>query len=92
MENPASKKDNTLELELNTTIAAAHPDQAAASPIQVKDEQETQEQRTGQSESDDEHNESKKLNKLSPKAKIKSITNGFLEMIDYMDFSFEMAF
>ena len=48
--------------------------------------------KTGQSDSDDDLNESKKLGKLSPKAKIESITKGFSEMIDYMDFSFEMAF
>jgi hypothetical protein len=90
-ETAAAKADEAkAELELNTTIA--QPEEQAASTLEIE-KRASQINETGASESEDEGNsDKKKEGKLSPRAWIKHIVKGFDEMIEYMDFSFEMAF
>ena len=44
------------------------------------------------SEGSQDHDDAEKLKKMSGKQRIKAITRGFDEMIEFMDFSFERAF
>jgi len=91
-ETAAAKADEAKgELELNTTIA--QPEEQAASTLEIE-KKASQINETGvfSEDEEDENNGKTGEGKLSPRARIKHMVKGFDEMIEYMDFSFEMAF
>ena len=92
-ETAAAKADEAkAELELNTTIA--QPEEQAASTLEIE-KRASQNNDTGASDSDGDGTSDKQKEGASPGAALRKITNmvkGFDEMIEYMDFSFEMAF
>ena len=87
----AAKAEEGKELEMNTTIA--QPEEQDASTLEIE-KRASQINDSGAQESEDEDGKKKEgnLDPLKSIAMIKHTVKGFDEMIEYMDFSFEMAF